>query len=218
MARAQRRKFHYIYKITNRLNGKFYIGMHSTDSLGDGYFGSGKYLWNSIKKHGKENHEMEIIEHYFSREDLAAREKELVNKELLKNEMCMNIRLGGDGGGGWDHIKNDEKMTEIRRQNIIIAREKLVSDEEKFNGWRKHRSKSMKRNHESGKMRYDTFVGRTHSEETKEKMRKPKNLGESNSQFGTCWICNGDEAKKIKKEELQSWIEQGWSKGRKLPS
>lgn len=31
--------------------------MHSTDNLDDGYVGSGKRLWNSIKKHGKENFE-----------------------------------------------------------------------------------------------------------------------------------------------------------------
>lgn len=35
-ARADERKFHYIYKIT-RFDGKYYIGMHSTDDLDDGY-------------------------------------------------------------------------------------------------------------------------------------------------------------------------------------
>lgn len=41
MKRAIFRKYHYIYKITRNQDGKFYVGMHSTDDLDDGYFGSG---------------------------------------------------------------------------------------------------------------------------------------------------------------------------------
>ncbi len=77
--RADRRKHHYIYKITrNDGSGKYYIGMHSTDNLDDGYFGSGQILWHSIKKHGKEIHSIEILEFLTDRESLKKRERELV--------------------------------------------------------------------------------------------------------------------------------------------
>lgn len=99
MARADQRKFHYIYKITrNDGSGKYYIGMHSTDDLEDGYFGSGTLLWHSIKKHGKEKHVMEVLEYLPNRTSLRLREKELVNEELLRDPLCMNIKKGGDGG------------------------------------------------------------------------------------------------------------------------
>ena len=96
MTRADQRKFHYIYKIT-RQDGKYYIGLHSTDNLDDGYFGSGQILWRSIKKHGKEKHSKEILEFLPSRTELKAREEFLVDEELLKDPMCMNVIKGGGG-------------------------------------------------------------------------------------------------------------------------
>ena len=64
-----------------------------------GYMGSGKKLWLSINKYGKENHQTEILEHCFNRKDLALREKEIVNEELLEDIMCMNLCIGGHGTG-----------------------------------------------------------------------------------------------------------------------
>jgi len=45
-------------------------------------------------------------------------------------------------------------------------------------------------------------------------MRQVDRTGVKNSQFGTCWITNGKENKKIKKENI---IPNGWKLGRKLP-
>ncbi len=56
--------------------------------------GSGRRLWHSINKYGKENHICEIQEHCFSRKDLALREKEIVNENMLKDIMCMNLTTG----------------------------------------------------------------------------------------------------------------------------
>lgn len=45
--------------------------------------------------------------------------------------------------------------------------------------------------------------------------KKGKGLGELNSQFGTCWITKDNNNKKIKKEELDKYLSDGWIKGRK---
>lgn len=95
--RADKRKYHYIYKIT-RFDGKFYIGLHSTDNLEDGYFGSGARITNSVKYHGRDKHTFEILEFLPSRAALKIREREIVNEEFLKLTECLNLTLGGGGG------------------------------------------------------------------------------------------------------------------------
>jgi PHP family Zn ribbon phosphoesterase len=92
------KKYHFIYKTTCLITKKYYIGMHSTDNLEDGYMGSGKALKFSIKRYGKENHRVEILEMVESRELLAEREKAIVTISKVRNGKCMNLKVGGIGG------------------------------------------------------------------------------------------------------------------------
>jgi len=54
-------KIVYNYITTNKVNGKQYVGMHSTDNVDDGYLGSGIAIINAINKYGKENFTREIL-------------------------------------------------------------------------------------------------------------------------------------------------------------
>ena len=63
------------------------------------------------------------------------------------------------------------------------------------------------------------WSGKHLSEKTKQKIsqhHKETGLqkGEKNSQFGTCWITKDGENKKIKKEELDIYLNDGWIKGK----
>lgn len=193
--------YHFIYKTTNLINEKYYIGMHSTNNLNDGYIGSGKRLWYSINKYGKENFNFEIIKFLPNKDLLKEEEKNIVNENLLKNPKCMNLRVGGIGGFSNEQQKiNNEKS--LKKQKFLWDTDKEWSDKIKLilgNNSRGNKS----------------FSGRNHSEISKEKIGKTnsvKQKGLCNSQFGTCWITNGKDNKKIKKEEQ---IPNDWKLGRK---
>ena len=180
------KKFHFIYKTTNLLNDKYYIGMHSTDDLKDGYLGSGKRLRYSINKHGIENHEREILEFVDNRDELKKREEEVVNLDESAKKKCMNLKVGGEGG----FISVEQQ----RRRSIAGSKasiEKLRTDKDFRERQKKTVSENFKKAHKEGKIKYDTFTGKKHTEETKKligESMKGLGKGEENSQYGTCWI------------------------------
>ena len=217
MPRKQK-KYHFIYKTTNLINDKFYVGMHSTDDFEDGYVGSGKRLGYSVRKYGLENHKFEILEFLSSREELKKRESEVVNEELLADPLCMNLKFGGEGG--WDHLNGLSRSSE---QQSKIAKEawKTKKNNPAFmEQYRKDRAAQVKDSHSAGKIPYGrSFLGKSLTPEHKAKIAKKSSdhqTGEGNSQFGTCWICNSKEVKKIKAIDVEYWLFLGWQKGRKF--
>jgi group I intron endonuclease len=207
------KKYHYIYKTTNLINGKFYVGMHSTNNLKDGYLGSGKKLRYSIRKYGTENFKIEYLEFFDNRIDLANREKELVTEDLLKDPMCMNLKSGGDGGCAGEAAMKWSKAGIAKRKWLF---ENEPNFRKEVNQATSIRTKIL---WENGKfdLHFNNkyWVGKSHREDSKRKIgeaNKLKQSGSANSQFGTCWITNGTENKKIKKTEK---LPEGWEFGRK---
>ena len=90
--------FYTVYKITNHINNKIYIGKHRTKDLNDKYMGSGKAIYLAIKKYGKENFTKEILFVYDNEQEMNIKEKELVNENFVRSKQSYNISLGGKGG------------------------------------------------------------------------------------------------------------------------
>jgi len=203
--------FYLIYKITNNINGKHYIGCHKTSDKNDGYMGSGKLIVRAIKKYGIENFSKEIIVECSNSAEMFSKEKELV---ILCAE-SYNLKSGG--AGGFDFINGDEILRIAKNKK---AREITNSrHHDKLSEWGSKGGRVNIEKHgvnqkwlESGRT---SFLGKTHTKETKQSIGNKNSIhqsGDKNSQFGTMWITNGVDVKKVKKTSV---IPEGWRKGRK---
>jgi len=283
-------QYHYFYKIINLINNHFYYGVHNTNNLNDGYMGSGKRLHYAYKKYGIENFEKKILKFFNTSKEAFEYEAEVVNEELIKNNECYNIQLGGKGWNtyglvtvkdkdgnifdvpidderylsgelvgatkGYNTVKDKNGNTyfcsvdDPRRKtgelvgfnkDMVVVKNKVSLKNELIN------KKDFNDNYEylstgyvtvkdksgnyyrvsindprylSGELKFN-WTGRKHTQKTKEKMhqtflKQNHQQGEKNSQYGTCWIHNNKENKKIKKEDLQNYLNLGWIKGRKI--
>lgn len=205
--------FYIIYKITNQVNGKFYIGSHKTKDLNDSYMGSGKYLKHAQAKYGLENFTKEIMMVFDTPEAMYAKEAELVNKDLISEENTYNIKLGGVGG--WDHINSNQTEDYIR---VRKANGKLTGPTNSKYGLAAAREKYKELIKVRGGRWFDSpgFIGKKHSADTKKRIGQVTakcQAGEGNSQYGTMWITDGTSSVKIKKTDA---VPCGWYKGRKI--
>ena len=89
---------HYTYRIDNLINGKYYIGKHSSDSLNDNYMGSGPLIKAAIAKYGMENFKKTILKTFPTSEEAFEHEAQIVTMVEVNDPMCYNIQPGGKGG------------------------------------------------------------------------------------------------------------------------
>lgn len=111
----------YIYKTTNLINNKIYIGKKvSKKYLGTAYLGSGKLIKRAIEKYGKENFQVEQLNTANTKEKLNELEKFYISYYNSTNrEIGYNISIGGDGGDTVSNLTDEEKT--IRNNKISKA-------------------------------------------------------------------------------------------------
>lgn len=204
---------HYtIYKVTNKINSKIYIGKHQTQDLNDGYMGSGINIRRAIKKYGIENFTKEILHVFNSESDMNAKEAELVTEEFVKENTNYNLCPGGHGGFGY--INNE--LGNARNPFRSLDNQRKWAD-------RRNNTKSTNTLRREKKGLFDADIQKmgTPASMLPEAIEKKKETynkighqrGEKNSQYGSMWITNGDKNIKIKKS---GQIPSGWRCGRSL--
>ena len=245
---------YYLYEIRNNINGKIYIGVHKTKVLDDGYMGSGKIIKAAIEKYGLENFTKTILETFETQEEMFAREKEIVNEEFLSREDTYNLRRGGFGG--WDLVNKNmtaEQRTELGllggyanrtpEQRSISGKKGGIQARRTWNtkvklGIIPHQSLGLVLSEETkkkigtantGKPATTGMTGKSHSEETKNKIKEKRALQtieprseETKNKIklansGRIWVRHLELnlRKTIKKEELEFYLTSGWIKGMK---
>ena len=147
-----------IYRITNTINEKIYLGKHQTKNINDYYFGSGIALKNAIKKHGKKHFIKEILHVFDNEEDMNAKERELITEEFVSRTDTYNLGVGGEGGPhfkGLTHSKaTKEKISKMakRRTHSKETKEKISNANRKrpiSDATKKRIAESMRRYHAS---------------------------------------------------------------------
>ena len=124
------KRIHYTYAIVNTLNGKTYIGAHSTNKIDDYYFGSGVALRRAIKKYGKENFKKMVIEFYSTEEELYKAEAHIVDEYYINLPWTYNMTVGGYGG--FNHI-NSDPILRVKTNKAVsgLRKGKPLSEETK---------------------------------------------------------------------------------------
>jgi len=140
----------------------------------------------------------------------------------------MNLIVGGN-----EHCEQFNTPEGIERRRDSINKwmkskqqgwhKKYHNDEEFRNNWKLHLNKMLEKRLAMPRSTFQTFLGKHHTQETKDKMSKAKKgidkyCGKNHSQYGTCWIYSLQQVKsiKIKNNQLNEYINNGWIKGRKM--
>jgi group I intron endonuclease len=196
--------YYIIYKITNKLDSKIYIGAHATENINDGYMGSGKYLKRAVKKYGIENFVKDILFVFDNKEDMFSKEAEIVTESFVVSSDTYNVKLGGSGGnpGIVDAFSGRKHSDETKEKLRKSAQQQIITDEmrKKFseNNWAKK----------------DPISHREHMKRIASMPRSSEHnrkIAEAN--IGKILINNDIVAKRIDKKDLVYYEHLGWKRG-----
>ena len=201
---------YYVYKTTNIANNKIYVGVHKSDNIqNDNYLGSGKYLNEAIKKYGKQNFKRQILFQCKTQKQMYQKQAQIVNQQFLKRQDTYNLTPGGYGGlAGMVVVKDkDGNVLKVPKDDPRYLSGQLVSVNEGIVTVKDKDGKCFEVSKDDPRYLSGQLVG------VNKGIKMPKNhqKGSKNSQYGTMWITNGIQNKKIKKEDP---IPQNWIRGR----
>lgn len=217
--------YYIVYQTLNTVNNKIYVGVHITSNLEDGYLGSGKILSRAINKHGVDKFIKQVLHVFDNMEDMFAKEAEIVNEEFINRSDTYNIKLGGNGG--WDFVNKQGLNFTYEKNNKISGFKNVPQETRKL--WQQQATQAFIDKYELFRQglipdphpnrEAFTFKGKSHTDKTKAAMstthkERGSGKGEKNSQYGTCWVHNRETNKKIDKDELNHYLNQGWTRGR----
>jgi len=192
-----------VYRTTNRINGKYYIGYHETSVPNDAYLGSGLRLVGAVAKYGRSNFVKEVLFVFDTKQAMLDKERELITEEVLNDPQCYNLCEGGIGC--------DSKYRKLGGHNSQL----LPSVQ--------HRVRHVL--HKLGTAacarighKPPPFTGQRHAQASIDKLSnamKGRYTGQKNPQFGKRWIHCSNEEKMIPKLHI---LPRGWFPGRLVKS
>jgi len=143
--------YHFCYKTVNLLDGRFYIGMHSSKTRDDSYLGSSKSLRLDIKLLGRNNFKVVDRVYFNNREETHEFEALWVTSalELFKDKMYNKAPNGVGALLGVENAFYGKLHTEEFKQRMSVLGSERTGNK-------------------------NPFYGKTHTEEFKDRMSKLK--------------------------------------------
>ena len=172
--------FHTVYETTNLINGKYYIGKHSTSDPNDDYLGSGTTLNRAVKKYGIENFSKTILAIFNTEQEALDYEEILVTIEFIKSNNNYNLVVGGGCFGSGDNhpLFGKTHSNETKKK----MSDSLKGENNPLFG-KTHSNETKKKMSEANKGKKSPFFRRTHLEESRKKISDSKK-GENHPLFG----------------------------------
>lgn len=171
----------FIYKTTNLINGKIYIGQCKRKKEPEKYIGSGNYLKKAIKKYGRENFSREILEDGISNSEiLNEREKYWIKLYDSTNpSVGYNISPGGNAGLSsekagktYEEMYGGEKAKEIKKK-VSLGRSGIPASQATIDSTRR-RMTGATFSESTRKKQSDARRGKKLSPETRRKMSESR--------------------------------------------
>lgn len=205
----------YIYKITNQINNKIYIGktkdtielrfkghLRDAQKYKDGNFRS--HLYEAMNLYGIENFTVQEIESC-NYEFLSEREQYWIKYYNSQDEnIGYNICKGGEGGPGGPMMKGKHHSPKTRQ---FMSESRMGSQNSNY-GNRWSQSQELRQLHSVLSCGENNgMYGKKHSEKTKQL------ISERNSGKVAYSNVEQDVVKMISEDEIEKYVSQGWIKG-----
>jgi hypothetical protein len=202
-------KHYYVYLITNKINGKQYIGDHSTSNEDDNYLGSGIYLKKALKKYGKNNFKKEVLQYFDSKKDAFDAQEKYINQfnTLIPNGYNISPK-GGHGVSGCfseETIKKFKNLKHTEKTKQIIRKAHLGKSQSEEHI--KKRTKAARENRTYVKGELNPLYGRKRPKDVVEKINK-KNRGKKHTP-----LQNSEKSKRQLGSKRSDTAKENLSKG-----
>lgn len=205
-----------IYKVTNLINGKVYIGQtvktlerRKSTHIACAKRGSGIYLHRAIRKYGINNFKWQVI-CICSNIDFLNEQEQYYIVYYSSFNNGYNLTTGGGGMAGFKLSEGSKKKMSATRIELELSKGennpmygKRGEDSSHYGKSHSDETKEKMSKASSGKNNH--FYGKHHSNKSKEKMRQAK-LGEKNNMYGLHF---SDESKeKMRQNRLKYWAKR----------